>query len=235
MAFSERGGALIELQKDLEKSHVRYVLVGGYAISAFNPRFSTDLDIVASIEEEENITEFLENNGFELQREHKKDWFYDREVKEYKKSLGSGFPVGFDLLVNGLGCRQTDAEWSFEYLYEHSSKREVKAGVNSTTARVLDPEVLIAVKLHSGRETDIRDVTALVKDSKMEDVTEHLHRGEEKSLKRQLEDAIHILGQDELKHGYRSDFGESSVPINSIRELRDYIYEQLERLKKECS
>ncbi len=233
MAFRERGGALIELLEKLEKSDIRYVLVGGYAISAFNPRFSTDLDIVISIEVKEKISEFLENNQFELRRKHKKDWFYDREVEEYKKSLSSEFPVGIDLLVNGLGCRQTDAEWSFEYLYEHSSKREVKAGVNRTLARVLDPEVLIAVKLHSGRETDIRDVTALVKDSDLEDVTEHLHRGEEKTVKRQLEKAVQILSQDDLKHGYKSDFGESSVPVDSIKRLRDYISEQVEWLEKQ--
>ncbi|MDY6779457.1 MAG: nucleotidyl transferase AbiEii/AbiGii toxin family protein, partial [Halobacteria archaeon] len=153
---------LVELLGKLEENNHEYVLVGGYAISAFNPRFSTDLDIVISSNDEDELRDFLDDEGFELEKRHKKDWFYDREVEEYKKYLEPNLPVGFDLLVNGLGCRQTEAEWSFNYLREHSSTKEVMAGTRNTTAQVVDPEVLIATKLHSGRETDLRDVTALV-------------------------------------------------------------------------
>jgi hypothetical protein len=45
-------------------------------------------------------------------------------------------PIAFDLLVNGLGCRQTEAQRSFnylaqrsfDYLYDHSTKRDVTGG-----------------------------------------------------------------------------------------------------------
>ena len=47
-------------------------------------------------------------------------------------------PIGFDLLVNGLGCRQTEAQWSFDYLYDHSHQQEVSGGTVTTTARVID-------------------------------------------------------------------------------------------------
>ncbi len=227
MAFTERGETLIELLEKVEKSEISYVLIGGYATSAFNPRFSTDLDIVISSEEIEKVSKFLEQHGFELIEQHQKDWFYDREVKEYKKSIGSELPVGFDLLANGLGCRQTDAEWSFQYLYEHSSKREVKAGTRKTLARVADPEILIAVKLHSGRETDLRDVTALVEEVDLEEMEEHLHRGDENALQRQLEKGLEILAGEELKHGYKSDFGESSVPEESVKKLKDFLSRQV--------
>ncbi len=227
MAFTERGDALIELLEKLEESDIPYVLIGGYATSAFNPRFSTDLDIVISSDEIERISRFLKRAGFELTERHQKDWFYDREVEEYKKSIRTDLPIGFDLLVNGLGCRQTDAEWSFQHLYEHSSKREVKAGTRKTLARVADPEVLMATKLHSGRETDLRDVTALVRYVDLEDVKEHLHRGNEDALQRQLEKGLEILAREDLKHGYKSDFGESSVPEESIQKLKDFLSEQI--------
>ncbi|MBS3816722.1 MAG: hypothetical protein KGY76_04070 [Candidatus Thermoplasmatota archaeon] len=228
MAFTERGGTLIELLEKLEESDIPYVLIGGYATSAFNPRFSTDLDVVISSEEIEKISTFLEQNDFELTDRHQKDWSYDREVKEYKKPVGPDLPVGFDLLVNGLGCRQTDAEWSFKYLYEHSSKREVRAGTRKASAQVADPEILIAAKLHSGRETDLRDVTALVDDVDLEDVKEHLYRGDENALQRQLEKGLEILAGEELKHGYKSDFGESSVPEKSVQKLKDFLSKQVE-------
>jgi hypothetical protein len=44
-----------------------------------------------------------------------KEWFYEIEVIEYEKRLTPQQPIGFDLLVNGLGCRQTEAQWSFDY------------------------------------------------------------------------------------------------------------------------
>ena len=40
-----------------------------------------------------------------------------------EKELTPPQPIGFDLLVNGLGCRQTEAQWSFDYLYDISSAR----------------------------------------------------------------------------------------------------------------
>lgn len=128
MSFNNRSNALIELLKELDGSEVWYVLVGGYAVSAFNTRFSTDLDIVVAPEDRERIESFLEERGFEETDSHAKDWVYDTEVIEYEKRLAPREPVGYDLLVNGLGCRQTEAQWSFDYLYEHSTERDVIVG-----------------------------------------------------------------------------------------------------------
>jgi hypothetical protein len=66
-----------------------------------------------------------------------------------------------DLLVNALGCRQTEAQWSFDYLYDHSHQQEVSGGTAVTMARVINGAVLVATKLHSGRETDLWDVLAV--------------------------------------------------------------------------
>ena len=43
MSFNNRSNALIELLEELTQPGHEYVLVGGYAVSAFNARFSTDL------------------------------------------------------------------------------------------------------------------------------------------------------------------------------------------------
>lgn len=90
MSFEEKGDALVELLEKLEDEGHDYVLVGGYAVSAFNPRFSTDLDVVVAPEDEDEFRELLENEGFELERRHSgesEDWFYDREVEEYTKDV----------------------------------------------------------------------------------------------------------------------------------------------------
>ena len=231
MSFEERSDALVELLESLEEEGCGYVLIGGYAVSASNPRFSTDLDVVVAPEDEDALREFLDEQGFELERRHtNEDWFYDREVEEYTKEVDS-LPVGFDLLVNGLGCRQTDAEWSFDHLREHSSRRGVMAGTRSAIARIADPEVLLAAKLHSGRETDLRDATALVGEvDDWGDVTKHLDRGDMGALRRQLEKGTEILDNEDLKQGYKSDFGEASVPEESVEALKQYLLEQVERL-----
>ena len=229
MSFDKRGNALIELLEELEDRGHRYVLVGGYAVSAFDTRFSTDLDIVVASEKKDDFVSFLAENGFEETDSHAKNWMYNTEVVQYEKQLGPRQPIGFDLLVNGLGCRQTEAQWSFEYLADHSSIREVSGGTRSTTARVVDGTVLAAAKLHSGRETDLRDVLAIAEEIDVATITPHLWRGDGDALRDQLERGVEILGRDEFEHGFRSEFGVSSVSAETVSELRAYLLEQIER------
>jgi hypothetical protein len=84
MSFNNRSDALIELLDGLTREGREYVLVGGYAVSAFNARFSADLDIVVSPDAKKDFTEFLENRSFDKTDSHAKEWFYDTEVIEYK-------------------------------------------------------------------------------------------------------------------------------------------------------
>jgi hypothetical protein len=231
MSFGDRSDALIELLEQLTESGHQYVLVGGYAVSAFNARFSTDLDIVVAPDSKEEFLAFLEAHGFEETDSHAKQWFYDTEVIEYEKRLAPQQPIGFDLLVNGLGCRQTEAQWSFDYLHNHSQEQEVTGGTVTTTARVIDGAVLVAAKLHSGRETDLRDVLAVAEEIDLETVTPHLHRGDEDALRAQLERGLEILKSEDLKHGYRSDFGASAVSTETVTALQQYLSEQVEQLR----
>jgi len=63
MSFNNRSDALIELLEELTQEDHEYVLVGGYAVSAFNARFSTDLDIVVAPDSKADFVEFLERQG----------------------------------------------------------------------------------------------------------------------------------------------------------------------------
>jgi hypothetical protein len=230
MSFTNRGNALIELLEELDEDEFQHVLVGGYAVATFNARFSTDLDIVIAPDSEDAIVGFLEERGFEETDSHAKDWFYNTEVIEYEKRLAPQEPIGFDLLVNGLGCRQTEAQWSFGYLHDHSSEQEVSGGTVATTARVVNGSVLVAAKLHSGRESDLRDVLAVAEEIDLDTVTPHLHRGDEQALRAQLEGGLNILESEDLKHGFRSDFGASAVSEETVESLREYLSSQVERL-----
>ena len=230
MSFNNRSDALIELLEELTQAGHEYVLVGGYAVSVFNARFSTDLDIVVAPNSKVEFVDFLERRGFEETDSHAKEWFYDTEVIEFEKRLTPQQPIGFDLLVNGLGCRQTEAQWSFDYLYDHSYQQEVSGGTVTTTARVIEGAVLVAAKLHSGRETDLRDVLAVAEAIDLDTVTPHLRRGDETALREQLTYGLEILESDELKHGFRSDFGASAVSTETVTALREYLSGQVNEL-----
>lgn len=230
MSFNNRSNALINLLDELNQSDHEYVLVGGYAVSAFNTRFSTDLDLVIAPEDKGGFINFLEDRGFEKTESQSKTWTYDTEVEQYEKRLTPQQPIGVDLLVNGLGCRQTEAQWSFQYLLNHSREQSISGGTKQTSARAVEGAVLAAVKLHSGRETDLRDVLAIASDISLPQVTTHLHRGDEEKLREQLENGIEILNSEELRHGFRSDFGASTVSSETVEEIQNYLEEQLKHL-----
>ena len=230
MSFNNRSDALIDLLEEFTQEGHEYVLVGGYAVAAFNARFSSDLDIVVAPDAKGDVVAFLEQRGFEKTDSHAKEWVYDTEVLEYEKRLTPQQPIGFDLVVNGLGCRQTEAQWSFDYLYDHSHQQEVSGGTVTTTARVIDGAVLVAVKLHSGRETDLRDVLAVAEEIDLDAVTPHLRRGDDDTLREQLTSGLEIKESDELKHGYRSDFGTSAVSEETVTALQEYLSAQIDHL-----
>lgn len=72
MSFSERSEALVELLEAVDAAGLDYVLVGGYAVSAFETRFSTDLDIVVARETVDDYHSFLTDRGFERQGTHER-------------------------------------------------------------------------------------------------------------------------------------------------------------------
>lgn len=99
------------------------------------------------------------------------------------------------------------------------------------TARVVDGAVLAASKLHRERETDLRDALAIAEEIELEAVTEHLHRGDLRVLRVQLERGLEILESEELEHGFRGDFGVSAVSEATIKSLRKYLSTQVHRLR----
>jgi hypothetical protein len=229
MSQEERSEALIEVLEDLQESDIGFVLVGGYAVSQFETRFSTDLDLVIAPEDYDEVVTFLEEHDFERDEELEvppDETIYNREIELFERSEGLVHPVGVDVLVNGLGCRQTKAEWSFEYLREHSTEQTISGGSRSTTARTADGEVLVAAKLHSGRPTDLADVLAAVPEIDFETVATHLHRGDEDALRTQLDEAKEFIKNDGLDHRFKSLFGESAASQDDVEELLEFLEEQ---------
>ena len=226
MSQEERSEALIGVLEDIQESDIGFVLVGGYAVSQFETRFSTDLDLVIAPEDYDEVVTFLEEHDFERDEELEvppDETIYNREIELFERSEGLVHPVGVDVLVNGLGCRQTKAEWSFEYLREHSTEQTISDGSRLTTARTADGEVLVAAKLHSGRPTDLADVLAAVPEIDFETVAKHLHRGDEEALRSQLDEARKFIENEGLDHRFKSLFGRSTASQDDVEELLNFL------------
>lgn len=231
MSHEERSEALIAVLTELEESSIPFVLVGGYAISQFETRFSTDLDLVIAPDNYDELVEFLEDHHFERTDElavPPEETLYNREIELFERTDGLVHPVGVDVLVNGLGCRQTEAEWSFDYLWDHSTDTTISGGSRSTTARAAEGEILVAAKLHSARETDLADVLAMVPEIEFDRVAAHLHRGDEEKLCSQLREAKAFIEEGGLDHRFKSLFGKSATSSDDIDALVAFLDRQLE-------
>lgn len=229
MSQEDRSETLIQVLDELEQSNIGFVLVGGYAISQFETRFSTDLDLVIAPDDYKDVVAFLEQHGFERTTEFEvpaEETIYNREIDCFERTEGLPHPVGVDILVNGLGCRQTEAEWSFDYLCTHSSPTTISGGTRSTTARAADGEVLVAAKLHSGRKTDLADVLAAIPSIDLDLVETHLHRGDADALREQLSDAQAFIEEGGLDHRFKSLFGQSSASAEDIEILLEFLKRQ---------
>ena len=154
------------------------IVVGGYAVDAYTVhRFSVDLDIVIKKEDLRKFEKTLVKEGYSLETSKKGfDTTYSGEFRRYMKDVGG--KVDMDLLIESLVSRTTNASWSFDFLKKNSSKRLIKGFTENVEAFVLSKEMLIAAKLHSGRVTDLRDITMLNIDLEQEKILSLLSRGD---------------------------------------------------------
>jgi hypothetical protein len=136
--------------------------------------------------------------------------------------------VNIELMVNALRCRQTDAEWSYRYLDQHAQSVTVGRTVPVDT-RIPERELFHAIKLHSGRFTDARDVVAAATDVDFERVETHLHRGDPDALSEQLAGISEQLADESFVDAYKGEFQQQTVPEATIERVRDFLAAQQER------
>lgn len=217
MKIEEREKACLELLKKLPEG---YVLIGGYAVSAFEfPRFSVDLDIVVSEKDFKRFSDILESEGFSHVKEA------DEFASTYKgrfvcfKKMVESLPISVDLLVGMVQSRQTDAAYSFDYIWKHSETREVTGfGVKaSAEARVVDREMLMALKINSMRMADQRDIIALCSgEVDTNKVAGHLKRVSVEKIKNQLEKLLTFLKEPKSRDSLKGVFVFSDSVLNGL-------------------
>jgi hypothetical protein len=223
MSRGEREAELLDTLESVIDEGLPYVLVGGWAITAFKPRFTVDVDAVAPSESLDQYTALLGACDYDQVADVETTPLYGGRTVRFKRDIGN--PVTFDLMLDALGCRQTDAEWSYRYLLQHS--REASLGATRTlTARIPEPELLFALKLHSGRIADARDLVALAAEADFDRVENHLYRGTPEKLQQQIEAVLTRITDETFADGFKGVFEQGTVPEADIKRTAEFLRDQ---------
>lgn len=226
MRIEERQRLCIELIGRFPK---RFILIGGYAISAFEfPRFSVDLDLAVKGRDLKEFKSVLEKEGFKLVHVTGEfSEFYKGKFVRFEKKV-SDLPVSVDLLVDMVQSRQTNVAYSFDYLWKNSEVRRIAgSGVKElAVARVADREMLIALKINSMRKADQRDIISLCSgDLEISMVLKHLQRAPKDRILDHIDILLKTLEDPKSRDSIKGVFG-----------ISDDVYEKnLEKARKAVS
>ncbi|AIC16398.1 hypothetical protein [Nitrososphaera viennensis] len=186
-----------------------FVVIGEYAVSALSVhRFSVDCDLVISRKNAEKFSDLLKKEGYRKGKSAKGfDEAYQSEVDIYVKSITGGMRVSVDLFINGVTSRKTKASWSYEYVKDNSTETIVAGTRNSASVTVSTKELLIAMKMHSGRDVDMRDIVMLSDEVDWNAVLKHATRGAKSILVKQVTDMIGRMEEEQFIQSLRAAFG----------------------------
>ena len=229
--FVERENEILKTIRTFANVGLDFVVVDGYAVSGLGRyRFSVDLDIVIDERDLDAFTKILKERGFERQAERTGfDRVYGGRFVSYIKKI-DGLPVTANLLVGSLVCRATDASWSYEYIKRHSIVAEVAGIELSARCRIPEKELLLALKIHSGRRADLRDVVVLMEKTNIEKVIKHLKREDLEKLRIQINRMLEMLRDPRLADSLKGVFtirrdvtGEIEKTRKALEKIREAI------------
>ncbi len=216
----KRENRIFEVLQDFLKNSLHFVIVGGYAVSAYKHRFSIDADLIIKKEDREKFGDLLKKKKFLRIINKKLDHVYAAEYVRFETREKP--PASIDLLINGIGSRTTNASFSMEQVEKHSKKRRIVGTEKEITALVPDKEVLIALKLHSGRLTDFRDVAALCQNVDIELIKEFVKVGDRKILAQNIENLMSLIDNEDFINSFKGMFQEKKyeVNLNEVKKLK---------------
>ena len=211
--FSKREKECFDFLNQIPKQK-RYVVVGGYAVTSFGfPRFSVDLDITIHECEISFFKQLLSEDDFIL-KTTKEDLVYSGRFERYEKGL-----VSVDLLINGVQSRQTNYFYPFEYIYKNSEIRETNGWdpINKSKARIVKKELLIALKIHSMRMVDKRDIIMLCYEKPdSHKILNHLKNSPKELIKKHIIELQTVFSDEEFKDS-----------LKGVYSVNDKIYKKM--------
>jgi len=222
----EREREVLRLIEIFKENNLKFIVVGGYAVSTYKKRFSIDLDVVILEEDFLKFENLLLNEGYAFGYEKKIALLYGENFKRFTKKMNN-LPVDVDLLINGLVSRTTDATWSFDSINENSIKRKVDNINFLTPIR----ELLISMKMHSGRLSDTRDIVALMPCDKYK-LKKFLLRGNLNNLKNSIKKQLSFLEKPQFDDSFKGIFGIHVYDEKDVEYAKKLFKELIEEIKE---
>ncbi|MBU0930196.1 MAG: hypothetical protein KJ623_03945 [Nanoarchaeota archaeon] len=200
---------IFEILQEFINSGLDFIVVGGYAVSAFKHRFSVDADIVIKSKDLSKFENLLKKQGFrKITAKDIKDVYSSKFIR-YEKEQAS-----IDILINALASRTTNASFSYELLSNNSIKKKIIGIEKEVLAIIPVKELLIVMKIHSGRLTDFRDIAALAKDTDLELIRKFLFIGDLKKVNENLSKLNNIVNHKNFIDSFKGVFIEKKFDID---------------------
>jgi hypothetical protein len=226
--FSAREKICFDVLNLLEKNE-SYVVIGGYAVSSYGfPRFSIDLDFVIPETSLTFFHQFMSQEGFSKSKE-KSDLAYSDKFERYEQDL-----VSIDLLINTVESRQTGYSYPFSYVYSNSEIRQVSGWdpLHKARVKVATREMLIALKIHSLRDADKRDIIMLCYQMPdMSALVKHLRNGPKIILLEHIRELKSVLDDQHLKDSLKGVYSiDDRVFKKTIKNCQRVLEELISKL-----
>ena len=205
----EKENTIFEILQKFIDARLEFILVGGYAVSAFKHRFSVDADIVIQSKNREEFESLLKKEGFSKTAEKALENIYSSRFVRYEKGSAS-----VDILIDALASRTTNASFSYKILSDNSFQKKIIGIEKEITARIPIKELLVVIKLHSGRLTDFRDIAALAKDTDLELIKKFLFIGDLGVVNKNLKNLQSVVANNNFIDSFKGVFIEKKFDID---------------------
>ena len=211
-SFIERENEIFDVLDSFNKAELKYVLIGGYAVSAYMRRFSVDADVCIDKKDLPLFKEILKIKHFTLTKRRILEDIYKGEFECYTKK--TKLPVTVDLMIDSVVSRQTNASISFEQLYKNSAIKTIVGIENTINARIPFKEVLIVLKIQAARLTDARDIVALCQNVDFDVVAKFMDNSKE--IHNNLNALLSYFKSDNFKDAFKGVFSIEKLPKGNI-------------------
>lgn len=203
------------LQKFID-AKLDFIVVGGYAVSAFKHRFSVDADVVIQSKDLDKFETIVEKEYFKKTSEKEIENIYSSRFLRYEKDTAS-----VDLMIDAVSARATRASFSYKILLDNSVKKKIIGIEKEISARVPVKEMMIIMKIHSGRLTDFRDIAALAKDTNLQEIRKLLFIGDLNALNDNLKRLAKVVKDKNFVDSFKGVFMEKKfdIDMNQVEQI----------------
>ncbi|MBI2138699.1 hypothetical protein HYU13_03865 [Candidatus Woesearchaeota archaeon] len=213
-SFMGRENEIFDILQSFNRSGLPFVLIGGYAVSAYAHRFSIDADVCIDKHDITAFKDILKAKQFVLNKEKEIGDSYRGRFACYVKK--AKLPVTVDLLIGSVASRQTSGSISYATLYANSVIKKIAGIEKEIIARIPKKELLIALKVHSARLTDARDIVALCHNIDFDSVAGFMHTGNQEKIQDNLDTLISFFNSPQLKDSFKGVFSIEKLPRDNL-------------------